>query len=182
MSVRQRSHAITPPVRGVLVFVAAVLLLCAGCTTTGAPQVQRPSTNTPFPFPTATLAPTLTPVPPLPSAPNCSDVTPGPGSMGTFPLPPGTISSGPNGAAGAGYWIECTSGATEQSIVSYLNAALPNAGWRPWNPQTQNANGCGTQANDYWKWYRGDSAVSYSVTLSSLPQWSLVFCSLSFGR
>jgi hypothetical protein len=109
-------------------------------------------------------------------------MAPGPGSLATFPLPPGTVSSGPNGTAGAGFWMECTPGMTASAIEGYLTSGLLKAGWQPWNPQTQNANGCGTEPNNYWKWYKGGAAVGYVIEPSTLPQWQLVFCSLAYGH
>ncbi len=109
-------------------------------------------------------------------------MTPGPGSLATFPLPLHTVSSYTSGAAEAGFWIECTPSATQESITAFLNASLPQAGWRPWNPQSDNANGCGTEANDFWQWAKGDSAVGYNLSAFSLPRWGLVFCNLHFGH
>ena len=181
-SIRRLPHYV-PLVRVAFVATSLVLLVCAGCAASGTSEGQRASTTTPISLPTVTAAPTATLIAtPHPSVPNCWDLPPGPGSLATFPLPPGTISSGPNGAAGAGFWNECTPGSTEQSIVAFLNAALPKAGWQQWNPQTRDANGCGTEANDYWKWYKGDAAVGYTFIPNYLPKWMLAFCSLNFGH
>ena len=172
-----RPHA--APVRLIVLCLASVaVLVCAGCGSPSAATAAHASTSTPAS--TATPAPTAWPT--VPSPPDCTTMTSGPGSLASFPLPPGTVSSGPNGTAGAGYYIECTPATSQQAILAYLNTALPQAGWRPWNPQTENANGCGTLPNDYWKWVNGQSAVGYRFTVFALPRWELVFCDLAYGH
>ena len=159
-------------------FVALVVLVCAGCASPAAALAPRATAQASTRGP----SPTTTPLPTQLASPPCAEMTPGPGSLATFPVPPDTVSTGPNGAAGAGFWIECTPGMTASSIEGYLASALPKAGWQPWNPQTQNANGCGTQANNYWQWYKDGSAVGYTVVQSALPQWRLAFCALAYGH
>ncbi len=166
-----RPHA--SPMRLIALCISGLaILVCAGCGSPSAPPVVRASK----PSPVSTAWPTAS------SPPDCMTATPGPGSLATFPLPPGTVSSGPNGAAGAGFWIECTPSTSQQAIVSFLNTALPQAGWRQWNPQSDDARGCGTQSNDYWKWTKGESAVGYRFTVLTLPRWQLAFCDLAFGH
>ena len=72
-------------------------------------------------------------------------------------------------------------GATQTSITDFLNSSLASAGWQAWNPQTEDAYGCGAQPNDFWKWSKSDAAVGWNVQTSALPFWLLVFCSLSYG-
>lgn len=155
------------------------LLASVGCAAASGPRAA--GATTPTVTAVAAVAATATAGPF-----HCASLTPGPGSLGTFPLPPGTVSSGPNGAAGAGYWIECTPAATEQSITTFFATKLPQLGWRRWNPATDNANGCGTQANDFWQWTKGEgasgSAVGWQFNPPGLPQWNLVFCALAYGR
>lgn len=159
--------------------VALVALLCAGCASGVSAQASAP--------PTATAAPTapLTRPTATSSAP-CASIGADPGTATTlkFPLPPGTVSQILPGAAGAGFFLECTPGATQASITAYFDTALPQAGWRKWNPQTDDAHGCGTEANDYWQWAKGQSAVGWLINGPvgpALPEWMLTFCSLAYG-
>ncbi len=172
---RLRPHA--SPMRLIALGISGLAILaCAGC---GSPVARA---STPPPTHMSTSSPVSTVWPTVPSPPDCTALTPGPGSLATFPLPPGTVSHGPNGAAGAGFWIECTPSTSQQAIAAFLNTALPQAGWRQWNPQSDDARGCGTQPNDYWKWTKGGSAVGYRFTVYALPQWELVFCDLAYGH
>jgi hypothetical protein len=150
------------------ILLGLIVVVGAGCGGTDAGVVPPSSTATS----TATL----------PTPFDCASMTPGPGTLDTFPLPPHTVSTFTSGAAGAGFWIECTPSATQASITSFLSSALPQVGWRPWDPQTDNAQGCGTEPNDFWKWAKGDSAVGYLFVMNWLPRWNLVFCSLSYGH
>lgn len=166
--------------------VALVALLCAGCA--GGASAQASAS------PTATAAPlaTPTPIPPRPtataSAP-CASIGSDPGTAITpnIPLPPGTVSQMLPSAAGAGYFMECTPGATQASITSYLNTALAAQGWQRWNPQTDNAYGCGSQPNDFWQWATSREAVGWGFSgpttpgMPALPQWLLSFCSRGYG-
>lgn len=104
-----------------------------------------------------------------------------PNTLANFPLPPNTVSGSPNGAAGASFHIECTPGATAASITADLNSALSQAGWRRWNPQMDNAHGCGTEPNAYWQWSRNGVAVGWDFGGSRLPMWQIAFCSLAYG-
>jgi hypothetical protein len=104
--------------------------------------------------------------------------------MQQFPLPPNTISTYPNGASGGSVLYECTPGATEASISAYLNTALPQAGWQPWDPHTETAY-CGIKANTYWLWTKGGAkgtVVGWDFTGQHLPVWTLDFCDLAFGN
>ncbi|HEX6121755.1 MAG TPA: hypothetical protein VFY89_01280 [Ktedonobacterales bacterium] len=150
-----------------------------GCGGASATSTTR---STSIPTPTLTSAPLPVVPTATPTSVTCDTLTPGPGALTGVPLPPHTISRGPLGAAGAGYWTECTPGATQASISTFFAAALPQAGWRQWNSQTDNAGGCGTLPNGYWQWTKGDSAIGYSFGEFALPQWQLVGCSLAFAR
>jgi hypothetical protein len=77
-------------------------------------------------------------------------------------------------------------GATPTSITNFLNTALARAGWQAWNPQTENAHGCGTEPNDFWKWSKSGVAVGWNAQTSAspytgLPFWLLAFCDLAYG-
>jgi hypothetical protein len=72
-------------------------------------------------------------------------------------------------------------GATPASITTFLNAALASAGWQAWNPQTEDAHGCGTEPNDFWQWSKTGVAVGWNVQTSALPFWLLAFCDLAYG-
>lgn len=173
-----RRLAIVSP-RPVLTVCACLLtaLLFAGC---GTATARASATQTPAP--TATLVPTVTPT--LTPSQKCAAIgsTPGAATAFNFPLPPHTVSETQGGSAGAGFSIECTPGATQASITAYLNQAFPQAGWKKWNPQTDNANGCGTEANDYWQWTNGQVAVGWDFNLMTMPEWHLAECSLAYGR
>lgn len=158
-------------------------LLFAGCgTATG----RASATQTPAPtatlIPTATLVPTVTPT--LTISEECAAIASTPGAATTLrlPLPPHTVSERLPSAAGAGFSLECTPGATQSSITAYLNQAFPQAGWRKWNPQTDNAYGCGAQPNSYWQWSDGQAAVGWDFLGAGLPEWHITECSLAYGR
>ncbi|HEV2235164.1 MAG TPA: hypothetical protein VGR57_00755 [Ktedonobacterales bacterium] len=151
---------------------AALLLIgligvgCGAPTAQITPDTGQPATATAAAGCSTTPTETLSPPPQIP-----------------FALPPDTVSRFTSGAAGAGFWVECTPGATGDAITSFLNSELPGDGWQRWDPRTQNANGCGTEANDFWRWWKGGSAVGWSFeTGPALPTWGLVFCDLAFGR
>ncbi|HEY7781940.1 MAG TPA: hypothetical protein VIC85_17245 [Ktedonobacterales bacterium] len=154
------------------------LLACVACGSASGPQGIGGSVSAA----TATSTSTTTPAPFT-----CASMTPGPGTLGAFPVPPGTISTFLSGAAGAGFWMECTPNSTAQNITAYLTLALRRAGWSRWNPQANNANGCGTEPNDFWQWTQssstGGTAVGWRFGTPGLglPRWSLVFCSLTYG-
>lgn len=166
--------------------VALIALLCAGCASGVGAQASA--------SPTATIAPpvTPTPIPPRPTATSsapCASITSDPGMPTTvnIPLPPGTVTKILSGAAGAGFSLECTPGATQASITSYLNTALAAQGWRKWDPRTNDAHGCGTEPNDIWQWYNSQEAVGWGFNgpaypaMPSLPEWMLMACSLAYG-
>jgi hypothetical protein len=131
-------------------------------------------------------APTSTPVPATATtSANCSAVTTDPLSPPAhipFSLPPNTVWKFTSGAAGTGFYSACTPGATQDAIDTFLNAALPRAGWQRWDPQTENAHGCGTEPNDFWRWSKSGEAVGWSATGPMLPSWELAFCNLAYGR
>lgn len=159
------------------------LLLCAGC---GGGRSNVALSRTPMPSVLPTIAPTFTPLPPPPTATpvsNCDDVITTPGTKTTlgFPLPANTVTYMLPGAAGAGFWLECTLGATQASIIAFLNAHLPAAGWHRWNPQTDNAGGCGTEDNTYWQWVNSQDAVGWDFSHVTLPEWHLTFCDLAYA-
>lgn len=171
----------------VLLFAAACLaaLLCAGCGG-GSSAALSPS---PMPSVLPTLMPTATPATPTPPPPtatpvtNCADAVEARDTKTTlqFPLPANTVTYRRGAAAGAGFYLECTLGATQASIIAFLNAQLPNAGWHPWNPQTDDAGGCGTEANSYWLWVDSQDAVGWDFNHVTLPEWHLTFCILAFA-
>ncbi len=155
--------------------VAVAALLCSACASGVTAQAAKP---TAIPTVTATLAaPTAT------SRPGCGPVGVDPGNTvtPTLPLPPGTISERLPSAAGAGFLLECTPNATQASISAYLNKALPQAGWHKWNPQVDNAYGCGSQANDYWQWATSQQAIGWDFRETALPLWHITVCSRSYG-
>jgi hypothetical protein len=96
-----------------------------------------------------------------------------------LPLPPGTVSQILPSAARAGYFLECTPNATQDSIAAYLNKALPQAGWHKWNPQTDDAHGCGAQSNAYWQWATSKNAIGWDFRDVTLPEWRITVCSLA---
>lgn len=166
--------------RGSLVVLglASLTIMVAGCgssppTTLSTTPTTSAATATPIPTapPTATSAP----VPTATTVTDCATaisptVTPTP----NLPLPPHTVSGVPNGAAGAGYSLECTPGATQASIAAFFASALPGAGWRPFDPQTDSTS-CG-EPNTFWKYLKGDGALGWDFTGSRLPLWQLVVC------
>lgn len=161
-----------------------VALLCAGCGG-GSSAALSPS---PMPSVLPTLMPTAAPAPPPPTATpitNCADAVEAPATkittLPSFPLPANTVTYRLPSAAGAGFYLECTLGATQASIVAFLNARLPEAGWHPWNPQTDDAGGCGTQYNSYWLWSDSQDAVGWDFNHVTLPEWHLTFCILAFA-
>lgn len=146
------------------VSTAATAISATATTATTAPATSAPATAT------TSAACTLTPEPlfPPPSIP--------------FSLPPHTVWKFTSGAAGAGFFIACTLGATQATIDTFLNATLLRAGWQQWNPQTEDANGCGTEPNDYWRWSKSGTAVGWSFTGPPLPSWLLTICDLAYGH
>ncbi|MGH2502828.1 MAG: hypothetical protein ACRDID_09970 [Ktedonobacterales bacterium] len=169
---RVASH--TPRRRAPVAFcagVAVAALLCSGCATHAIVQPHVPT-------PTATLnGPTPTP------RADCSTIgaLPGAATALSLPLPPGTVSQGLPSAAHADFFLECTPGATQASITAYLNTALPQAGWRAWNSQTDDAHGCGGQSNVYWQWANSQSAIGWDYRDVTLPEWRITVCSLADG-
>jgi hypothetical protein len=115
--------------------------------------------------------------------PNCASIAAPPETKTTlsFPLPENTVSYRLPGAAGASFYLECTPAATQAAIAVFLNARLPAAGWRRWNAETDNAGGCGTEANSYWQWVKGQDAVGWDFRAVALPEWHLTFCDLAFA-
>jgi hypothetical protein len=103
-----------------------------------------------------TGAPTRTPSPATPTAAiNCAAIpteTLVPPPQIPFALPANTVSNFLSGAAGAGFWGECTPDASSDAIDSFLDGELPREGWQRWDPRTQDAHGCGTEPNDFWRW------------------------------
>jgi hypothetical protein len=75
--------------------------------------------------------------------------------------------------------LACTPGATSGAIDTFLNAELPEAGWRRWDPQTERSNGC-AHANDFWRWSKGGEAVGWDSG-EPPPSWDLAFCNLAYG-
>lgn len=149
-------------------FCCFVALLCTACGNAGTPATQASTT---------TVAPTSTPIA------ACASVSTAPGTATTLslPLPPHTESYSLPSAAGAGFFLECTPGATASSITVYLNTAFPQAGWRQWDPARDNAGGCGTQPNAYWQWSNGQVAVGWDFRSVTLPEWHITACSLAYG-
>lgn len=164
----------------VMCLVSLALIACAGCSTNSA------RSNAPSPSPTqrasSSQTPTQLPQPTATSESCAPSTVPGPSLPQSFPVPPQTVSVYTSGAAGAGFWIECTPSATPDSLAAFMNAALLQAGWIRWDPQTQNANGCGTEPNTFWQWVQGETAVGYNMTVIPMPRWSLAFCDLHFGH
>lgn len=168
------------------VFSVAALMLCS-CSAQSTAATQL--TPTPRPTPTPRSTPTPTPTPnaqaTVTAIAACVAPPPPPG-FHPFPvLPPHTVLSGMNGAAGAGFMFECTPGATATSIARYMNTHLPEAGWRQWNPQKDTTT-CPLNSS-FWLWYQLSShptsgenatAVGWSFTQSgvSRPEWLLVIC------
>ena len=155
-------------------------LLFAGCGAVSARATATHAPATQAPTATATLLPVATPAR-TPSA-GCAAIgsQPGMATALTLPLPPHTVSDILPSAAGAGFYLECTPGATQSSITTYLNQAFPQAGWQKWNPQTDNAYGCGSQPNSYWQWSDGKFAVGWDFQGEGLPKWHLTVCSLAY--
>ena len=168
----------------VLLLAATCLagLLCAGCGG-GSSAALSPS---PMPSVLPTLMPSAIPAPPPPTATpisNCANAVEARDTKTTlpFPLPANTVTYRRGAASGAGFYLECTLGATRASITAFFNAHLPAAGWHPWNPQVDNAGGCGTQDNAYWLWVNSQDAVGWDFNHVTLPEWHLTFCILAFA-
>jgi hypothetical protein len=163
------------PLQLPVVVIASCLAIsmCAGC---GSGKAAAPAPTT---APSGTLAPTV--VPTVTPVTNCADALTAPKAALSFPLPANTVTFRLPGAAGAGFYLECTLGATQASITTFLNAQLPAAGWHQWNPQVDDAGGCGTEANSYWLWVKGQQAVGWDFQAVTLPEWHLTFCDLAFA-
>lgn len=146
-------------------------LLCSACASGVVAQTRTPTVTATLAAPTATSRPGCGPV----------GVDPGTAITPTFPLPPGTISERLPSAAGAGFLLECTPNATQASISAYLNKALSQAGWHKWNPQVDDAYGCGAQANDYWQWATSQQAIGWDFRDTALPLWHITVCSRGYG-
>ena len=137
------------------------------------------STPAATPTPVLVSTPTTTPTPVAPGTTAtpvaaCASITPGTNVSLPFQLPPNTVTDGSNGASGAGYYVECTPGATSTSIKTFFNTTLPQSGWRAFNPQTDQPS-C-NEPNSYWNWIKGNQAIGYNFTEFALPQWRLAVC------
>lgn len=177
MNNQRHRHNVALQRRRLLSIWCLVVLFVAGCdlqTTTSSPPAASatPPTATSKPVSTATA----TPPPTATTNPeDCAALIIDPGPAPDF-VPPHTISSVGNGAARAGFFIECTPNVTATYISTYVENALIKEGYRRWNPQTDNANGCGTEPNANWMWVKGQEAIEYDFTGFTLPKWSLVLC------
>lgn len=159
------------PARPTFAFLGLLALLSlASCAPMATVKVPSTATATLVPATATALA-------------DCSSFTPDPVSpppQMPIVLPPNTVWEVLGGAAGASFYLACTSGATPDAIDAYLNAELPHAGWQRWDPQTESTNGC-AETNSFWRWSKGGEAVGWSHDLPS-PSWRLGFCNLSYGR
>jgi hypothetical protein len=153
-----------------------LLVFAVGCSSSTA-VILPLATSTGLPTSTVTLfsTSTLTPSLSYTLSGNCSAI---PSQFqfhgSTPPLPPGTISSFPNSAAGTAFYIECTTGATRASIAAFFRSALSPLGWRQFNPATDQQT-C-AESNSYWVWVKGHDAIGYSFTQFVLPFWQLAEC------
>lgn len=154
------------------------VVLCAGCGSMPAAGTKSPA----LPSPTATTL--VSPQATSTFAPitRCASIT-APEAMPSIPLPAHTVSYRLSAASGAFFYLECSpTDATPASITAFLDSKLPASGWSRWNPQTDNAGGCGTQANSFWQWVKGGVAVGWNMDgVPPWPNWTLAFCALAFA-
>ncbi len=132
-------------------------------------------TLTPSPTPTATISPTATETSAV--SVGCSTGTamyfenpPGPLPT-TIPFPPGTLvlNSGLGINAFSAQYALCTPGATQAAITTFMDSALPAAGWTNNKPQ-----GC-TVNFPPDEWYKGIYGIEIVFQPSAPPhQWVLV--------
>lgn len=165
-----------------------MVLLLSGCAS------QQAAETTPSVVALPTL-PAVTPYPtapenvPLTITPNATAIAAGCG-FGPFlgssplpdlPLPPHSFVQIFVGITGNEQEIGiCTASSARAAISQFMNAALPAAGWTPYDPTKYE--GCPNMYGVVFQWVKGEFAITFDFTtglIQHLPPhfWGLIYCS-----